>query len=91
MEKEGWTFVLPKAEAIRLALPFDFVMSWITLNVHSSLAAVGLTAAFSDALGRSDISCNVIAGFYHDHIFVGQANAKRALQVLRQLAHEGLP
>lgn len=85
MEKEGYTFVLTKGEALRLGLSFDLVMAWITLNVHSSLAAVGLTAAFSTTLGQHNISCNVIAGFYHDHIFVRQADAQRALKALQQM------
>ena len=54
--------------------------------MHSALEAVGLTAAFAGALGKAGISCNVIAGYYHDHLFVGQADAGRAMQVLQQLA-----
>jgi hypothetical protein len=65
---------------------FDYVAAWITLNVHSALEAVGLTAAFATALGQAGISCNVIAGYYHDHLFVGQADAERAMHVLRDLA-----
>jgi hypothetical protein len=81
-EKEGTTVVLPKEEAIRLGIPFDFVAAWITLNVHSALEAVGLTAAFATALGGAGISCNVIAGYYHDHIFVDYERAERAMGVL---------
>lgn len=57
--------------------------------MHSALEAVGLTAAFAGALGKAGISCNVIAGYYHDHLFVGRDDAERALQVLRQLAEHG--
>jgi hypothetical protein len=54
--------------------------------VHSSLEAVGLTAAFATALSREGISCNVLAGHHHDHILVATADAERAMDVLHGLA-----
>jgi len=59
-----------------------------TLKVHSSLAAVGLTAAFSSMLTDHKISANVIAGFYHDHIFVPPERADDAMQALRSLSEK---
>ncbi|PRB49104.1 acetyltransferase [Pseudomonas sp. MYb2] len=85
-EEEGLTVILERSDAEQAGFSFDYVAAWITLNVHSALEAVGLTAAFATALGRAGISCNVIAGYYHDHLFVGQADAERAMQVLRDLA-----
>jgi hypothetical protein len=85
-EQEGLTVILERSHAEQAGFNFDYVAAWITLNVHSALEAVGLTAAFATALGQAGISCNVIAGYYHDHLFVGQADAQRALQVLRDLA-----
>eukprot|EP01030_Chromulinospumella_sphaerica_P010184 gene10184-9991_t len=85
-EQEGLTVIVERCRAEQAGLSFDYVAAWITLNVHSALEAVGLTAAFATALGQAGISCNVIAGYYHDHLFVGQADAERALQVLRDLA-----
>ena len=85
-EREGLTVIVERQQAEQAGLAFDYVAAWITLNVHSALEAVGLTAAFASALGQAGISCNVIAGYYHDHLFVGRADAERALQVLRQLA-----
>lgn len=85
-EHEGLTLILERSQAEKTGLSYDYVAAWITLNVHSALQAVGLTAAFATALGQAGISCNVIAGYYHDHLFVGQADAERALSVLRQLA-----
>jgi len=81
-EKEGMTVVLAKKDAQKLGLPFEFVAAWITLNIHSALEAVGLTAAFATALGKNNISCNVIAGYYHDHIFVDTKDKEKAMQVL---------
>ncbi|AZC20360.1 ACT domain-containing protein [Pseudomonas sp. CMR5c] len=85
-EHEGLTVILRREQAERLGLGFDYVAAWITLQVHSALQAVGLTAAFAGALGRAGISCNVIAGYYHDHLFVGLADAEKAVQVLQRLA-----
>ena len=85
-EQEGLTVILERRHAEQAGFSFDYVAAWITLNVHSALEAVGLTAAFATALGQASISCNVIAGYYHDHLFVGQADAERAMTVLEQLA-----
>jgi len=84
-EREGVTVVVPEADAIRAGLPVVFRAAWITLTVHSDLHAVGLTAAFATALGNAGISCNVIAGAFHDHIFVPADRGDAALQALRQL------
>ncbi len=59
------------------------VFPLISLHVHSSLDAVGLTAAFSTALGNAGISANVVAAYYHDHIFVPTDKAEKALNVLQ--------
>lgn len=85
-EAEGLTVVLHRGEADRLGLAYDFVASWITLQIHSALEAVGLTAAVSAALTHAGISCNVLAGFHHDHLLVPSADADRALEVLRLLS-----
>jgi len=84
-EAEGLTVVLRRDEAERLGLEYDFVAAWITLQVHSALEAVGLTAAVSSALGAAGISCNVLAGFHHDHLLVPAGDSVHALEVLALL------
>ncbi|KQB39366.1 ACT domain-containing protein [Flavobacterium aquidurense] len=81
-EKEAITLILKKETADKLRLDYSVIMSWITLTVHSSLEAVGLTAAFSKALSEKEISCNVVAAFYHDHIFVNKKDTAQAIQIL---------
>ena len=87
-ESEGLTLVLPEAEAAAAGLPYTYVAGWITLRVHSALEAVGLTAAVSLALTDAGISCNVVAGFHHDHLFVPYERTGEAVAVLERLAGE---
>lgn len=81
-EAEGLTVVLRREEAGRLGLAYDFAAAWITLQIHSALEAVGLTAAVSAALTAAGISCNVLAGFHHDHLLVPSAERGHAMEVL---------
>lgn len=84
VEPEGYSAVIAESDAIALGLPVLFRAGWITLKVNSDLQGVGLTAAFSAALGRAGISCNVVAGAYHDHIFVP---LERTSDAMRELNH----
>lgn len=86
-EKEDVTVILPKIRADENSLLYSVICTWITLNVHSSLEAVGLTAAVAKVLTEANISCNVVAAYYHDHIFVPVKDAERAMKVLSQLSN----
>ncbi|ASW73991.1 acetyltransferase [Chryseobacterium piperi] len=85
-EKEAVTIVVEKKVADEWNLEYSYISSWITLNIHSSLEAVGLTAAFANALKQEGISCNVVAAYFHDHIFVGKEDAKKAMEALVRLS-----
>jgi hypothetical protein len=85
-EEEGLTLIVEKEYRNQYSSQAAVEFSCITLEVHSSLEAVGLTAVFSTALAKHNISCNVIAGYYHDHIFVEKTKAKKALEVITDLS-----
>lgn len=84
-EKEGVTFILDTKNAVDKKIDYLSVYRLITLNVHSSLDAVGLTAAFSAKLAEKNISANVVAAYYHDHIFVPEEKAEQALEAILEL------
>ena len=85
-EEESITIIAEKAVADKLDLDYSFIASWITLTVHSSLEAVGLTAAFSKALSENRISCNVVAAYYHDHIFIDKKDTEKAMAILNEFS-----
>ena len=85
-EPEGSTIVATVERAAAEGWPVDFEAAWLTLDVHSALEAVGLTAAFSAALADAGIPCNVLAGFHHDHLLVPVERADDALRALATLS-----
>ncbi len=86
VEPEGLTMVVLKQTADTHGIAYESVFKGITLKVHSSLEAVGLTAAFATRLTQHGISANVVAGFYHDHLFVQTNDAERAVAALKELS-----
>ena len=84
-EDEGLTLVLTRDQADRAALPYEYVAARITVTIGSSLSAVGLTAEVSRVLADAGISCNVIAAFRHDHLFVDWARGPDAAALLQRL------
>lgn len=87
-EDEGRTLVVRQEEADAAGLGYGFVAGRITLRVYSGLEAVGLTAAVAQKLAAAGLSCNVVAGFHHDHLFVPYERADEAMAVLERLASE---
>ena len=91
-EDEGLSLILPFEAARAAGLDGLQPMTCITLGVYSALDGVGLTAAVSTALAEAGIACNMVAAFHHDHAFVPEADAERAMAVLGDLqarAREG--
>ena len=84
-EAEGLTLIISKSMADAENIAYHGVYRCISLSVHSSLNAVGLTAVVASKLADADISANVIAGFYHDHVFVPLDKASHAVKLLTQL------
>ena len=84
-EREGVTVVVLRGDARAAGLPFVFEAAWLTLTVHSSWEAVGLTAAFAARLAEAGIPANVLAGYHHDHVLVPVDRADEAIAALRSL------
>lgn len=85
-ETEGLTAIVPVEKARKLGLSDAEWYRRITLMVHSSLAAVGLTAAVASTLAGAGISANVVAAYFHDHIFVPAERAEEAISALLELS-----
>ena len=87
-EDEGLTIILAESDAEEAGFPILFRAAWITLTVNSSFEAIGMTAAFSTALAGAGISCNVMAGAFHDHVFVPFERASQAVELIRRLGDD---
>ncbi|MGK0272230.1 MAG: hypothetical protein ACI88H_002896 [Cocleimonas sp.] len=84
IESEGLTLILSVKDADEAEIAYEGKYKQITLTVHSSLEAVGLTAAVANKLTDKGISANVVAAYYHDHIFVQSEKAEEALLALQE-------
>ncbi len=85
-EEEGVTLILAQQAADRAGLSYQNLFQRITLQVHSSLVAVGLLAEITRALAEADIASNVISGYYHDHLYVPAGKGAEALGILQELS-----
>ncbi len=87
-EAEGTTLIMLKPEAEALGLAYEFPCRMITLNVHSSLEAVGFIAYIATQLAKHDMGVNPVSGFYHDHCFVPDGRENDALEILADIAKQ---
>lgn len=85
-EDEGLTLIVERGMAEATGLVGTFACRRITLNVHTSLEAVGFLAAITTRLAASGIGVNPVSAFYHDHLFVPADRAEAALAILRDMA-----
>ncbi|OSP55968.1 ACT domain-containing protein [Pseudoruegeria sp. SK021] len=90
-EAEGTTVIVPKDTAEAQGMTWDFPCRMITLQVHSSLAAVGFLARITQALAQGGIGVNPVSGYFHDHLFVPDGRQDEALEILRDLAQSTGP
>jgi uncharacterized protein len=87
-ESEGATLIIPLETAERLQFDFSYRSRMITLEVHSALEAVGFMAAIATRLAAAGLSSNPVSGYYHDHLFVKEEEADKAVAVLEDMAKE---
>ena len=87
-EAEGTTLILLQSQAEAAGIAYEFPSRMITLNVHSSLEAVGFIARIATELAKAGMGVNPVAGYYHDHLFVPDGREQEALEILARLAAE---
>jgi hypothetical protein len=87
-EAEGLTLISTQSAAAEHGLDYAFPCRMITLNVHSSLEAVGFIAVVAGRLKDLGMGVNPVSGFYHDHLFVPLGREEAALEALRDLVEE---
>lgn len=87
-EKEGTTFIMEQQQAMAAGIEYEFPCRMITLNVHSSLEAVGFLARVTQRLAKLQMGVNPVSGFYHDHLFIPKNRAQEALAELRLMSAE---
>jgi uncharacterized protein len=87
-EVEGMTLIAPREQASAAGLPSAFPSRMITLDIHSSLEAVGFLAAVTTRLAAAGIAVNAVSAFHHDHLFVPEARADEAIAILQAMARE---
>ena len=85
-EVEGTTLLLDDKDLAKAGLPHAFFCRGISLNVNSSLYAVGFLAAVCAELAKAAMSINIVSAYHRDYIFVPSARAEEALMLLKKLA-----
>lgn len=87
-ENEGITIIAETREMEAAGIEHGFRCRMITLNIHSSLEAVGFLAAITARLAAAGMGVNPVSACYHDHLFVPEERAAEAIALLQALARE---
>jgi hypothetical protein len=87
-ESEGWTVIVAKETAEEIQMQYEFPCKKITLNVHSSLEAVGFMAAITTRLKEVGVGVNPVSGYYHDHLFVPEGKDGEVMVALKRMVEE---
>ncbi len=88
-EKEGWTAILPTDHTGGESIQRTFTCKKITLNVHSSLDALGFLAAITTRLAaKLSIGVNPVSGYFHDHLFVAIGKEEAVMEALKAMVDE---
>ncbi|RDA84051.1 hypothetical protein CP532_0761 [Ophiocordyceps camponoti-leonardi (nom. inval.)] len=87
-EPDGVTIIVSIDFAIAQKMQYFFPCRMITLNVTTSLDAVGFMAVIASRLAARKMGVNPVSGFYHDHLFVPLGRENEALEVLAAVADE---
>jgi len=87
-EEEGLTIIASKQYLEDKGLKYEGSYAKLTIEAHTSLELVGLTAVLAKRLADHKISANVVAGFFHDHIFVQYDVRQSAIDAINSLKED---
>jgi uncharacterized protein len=84
-EAEGITIIATKEYLKRNKIEYQGPYAKLTIKAHTSLDLVGLTAVLATKLAEEKISANVVAAYFHDHIFVQFELCQKSIEILDNL------
>ncbi len=84
-EDEGLTVIATQEYFEREGIAHQGPFARLTIEVYTSLELVGLTALLAAELAEREIPANVIAAYFHDHIFVPYDVRAKALEAIMEL------
>ncbi len=87
-EAEGRTLIVEQQAAAKAGLSGTFLCRMISLEIHSSLEAVGFLAAITARLAAAGMPVNPVSAYSHDHLFVPADREEDAMAILEAMARE---